>query len=122
LVTPTGRKMHFPLILDHRELRQAMNFQIQSPASDHVLIAALELHERLIEYNSWFLIDVHDAMWVEYDIRYEAQVCRLIREVMERPKWPGWPNIPVEIKVGSNIGILEKYPREWQWELQCSER
>jgi len=122
LVTPTGRKMHFPLILDHRELRQAMNFQIQSPASDHVLISALELHERLIEYNSWFLIDVHDAMWVEYDIRYEAQVCRLIREVMERPKWPGWPNIPVEIKVGSNIGILEKYPREWQWELQCSER
>lgn len=120
LVTPTGRKMHFPIIFDHRALRQAINFPIQSPASDHVLISLIELSERLREYNSYFLIDVHDAMWIEYDLRYEAQVCRLVREVMERAKFPGWPNIPVEIKVGPNIGKLTKVPREWPWSLQCA--
>lgn len=120
LVSPTGRKMRFPMVLDHRELRQAVNFPIQSPASDHVLLSALELAEKLLEYNSFFLIDVHDAMWIEYDIRYEAQVCRTIRDVMERPKWGGWPNIPVEIKVGPNIGQMEKVPREYDWSLQCA--
>lgn len=120
LVTPTGRKMHFPIIMDLHTLRQAINFPIQSPASDHVLISLIELAERLKEFNSYFLIDIHDAMWVEYDLRFEAQVCRLVREVMERPKWAGWPNVPVEIKIGPNIGKLTRVPREWKWELQCA--
>lgn len=120
LVTPTGRKMHFPIIFDHRALRQAINFPIQSTASDHVLISLIELHERLREFNSFFLIDVHDALWIEYDLRYERQVCALVREVLERPKWPGWPNIPVEIKIGPNIGKLTKVPREAKWELQLA--
>lgn len=118
LVTPFGRKMHFPVILDTDVLRQAINFPIQSPASDHVLVSALELSERLKEYNSYFLIDVHDALWVEYDLRFEKQVVRLVREVMERPKFPGAPNIPAEIKVGPNIHAVHTVERESPWELQ----
>lgn len=121
LVTPTGRKMHFPMIMDHRELRQAINFPIQSPASDHVLISLIELAEALKEYDSYFLIDVHDAMWIEYALKYEAEVCRLVRRVMERAKFPGWPNIPVDIKVGPNIGTLRTVPREDKWVLQCAD-
>ena len=117
LVSPSGRKMHFPIILDHRALRQAVNFPIQSTASDHVLISLIELAERLREYNSWFLIDVHDALWVEYDLRYENEVAALVREVMERPKFPGYPNIPVDIKVGPNIGSLHTLPRQQPWEF-----
>lgn len=120
IVTFTGRKMRFPIIMDHKELRQAMNFPIQSTASDHPLLAALELIERLREYNSYFLIDVHDALWIEYDLRYEAQVCALVREVMERPKAPGFPNVPVEIKVGPNILQMTKVPRKGTWELQLA--
>lgn len=120
LVTFTGRKMRFPIILDHKGLRQAINFPIQSQASDHVLLAALELVERLREFNSFFLLDVHDALWIEYDLRYEAQVCRLVREVMERPKHPGFPNIPVELKVGPNIGQTHTVEREWKWEFQIA--
>jgi len=118
LVTPFGRKMHFPVILDHHELRQAINFPIQSPASDIVLVSLIELAERLREFNSFVLIDVHDALWIEYDLRFEKQVIRLVREVMERPKWPGAPNVPVEIKVGKNIGALHVVEREQKWELQ----
>lgn len=117
LVTPFGRKMHFPVILDHKQLRQAINFPVQSPASDHVLVSLIELAERLQEYNSFFLIDVHDALWIEYDLRFEKEVVRLVREVMERPKWSGAPNIPVEIKVGPNIGAMHTVPREEVWEL-----
>lgn len=118
LVTPFGRKMHFPVILDTDVLRQAINFPIQSPASDHVLVSALELSERLKEYNSYFLIDVHDAIWVEYDLRYEREVVRLVREVMERPKFPSAPNIPAEIKVGTNVHNMHTVERESPWELQ----
>lgn len=117
LVTPFGRKMHFPVILDTSVLRQAINFPIQSPASDHVLVAAIELAERLKEFNSWFLIDVHDALWIEYDLRFESEVIELVREVMERPKWLGAPNVPVEIKVGPNIGTLHTIPRSREWEF-----
>jgi uracil-DNA glycosylase family 4 len=118
LVTPFGRKMHFPVILDTDVLRQAINFPIQSPASDHVLVSALELAERLREYNSYYLIDVHDAVWVEYDLRYEREVANLVREVMERPKFPDAPNVPVEIKVGSDIHNTHTLERESPWELQ----
>jgi uracil-DNA glycosylase family 4 len=117
LRTPTGRIMRFPIILDHKQLRQAINFPIQSIASDHVLIAAIELHERLREYNSFFLLDVHDALWIEYDLRFEREVCELVREVMERPKFPGYPNIPAEIAVGPNLRNMTKVPRKDKWEL-----
>jgi uracil-DNA glycosylase family 4 len=121
LRTPFGRKMHFPVILDSDVLRQAINFPIQSPASDHPLISAIELAERLKEYDSYFLIDVHDALWVEYNLKYEREVTRLVREVMERPKFPGAPNVPVEIKVGPNIHNTHLIERESPWELQIPE-
>lgn len=117
LVTPFGRKMHFPIILDHKQLRQAINFPVQSPASDIVLVSLIELAERLKEYDSYMLLDVHDALWIEYALRYEAQVVRVVREVMERPKWDGAPNVPVEIKVGPNIGTLHTVERETPWEF-----
>jgi DNA polymerase-1 len=117
LWTEFGRKMHFPVILDTDSLRQAINFPIQSNASDHVLVSALELATKLTEYNSYFLLDVHDAIWVEYDLRYELEVTRLVREVMERPKMAGGPNIAVEIKVGPNIHNTHVVPRESPWEL-----
>ncbi|HEX6827018.1 MAG TPA: DNA polymerase, partial [Nitrospiraceae bacterium] len=120
LVTPLGRKMHFPIIMDPEQFRQAINFKIQSIASDHPLISAIELAERLREFNSYFLIDCHDALWIEYDLKHELEVVRLTREVMERPKFPGAPNVPAEIKVGPNIHDTHTVERESPWELQIA--
>lgn len=119
LRTPTGRKMRFPLVLDPKGLRQAMNFPIQSTASDYVLQSAIELAERLQEFNSWFLIDVHDALWIEYDLRYEKQVIALVYEVMERPRF-GFPSIPIEAKVGPNIGSLHGVARPYEWHFEAA--
>ncbi len=108
LRTPSGRVMRFPVVMDHKQLRQAMNFPIQSTGTDYTLISMIELHQRLREYNSWLLLNNHDALVIESDRRYRPQVMTLVREVMERVKFPGFPSIKVEIKVGDNLGVAKK--------------
>lgn len=115
LVTPSGRVMHFPLILDHKELRQALNFKIQGTATDYNLSSMTELFHpesesgrALRALNSWVILNKHDALVVEQDKRYRAEVVALVRSVMERPRFPGFPSIKVDAKVGPNLGQLEK--------------
>lgn len=108
LRTPSGRVMRFPCVLDHKELRQALNFPVQSVATDYNLLSMIELHTRLREFNSWIILNIHDNLTIENDRRYRSQVIALVREVMEQPKFAGYPSVPVDIKVGDNLGQMEK--------------
>ena len=104
LRSPSGRLMRFPLVLDHKGLRQALNFPIQSTASDYNLMSMIKLAPLLRQYNSWILLNIHDALMIESDRRYRPQVMTLTRQVMEEEKFPGYPSIRVDIKVGDNLG------------------
>src|SRR3990167_359403 len=104
LRSPSGRLMRFPLVLDHKGLRQALNFPIQSTASDYNLMSMIKLAPLLQQYNSWILLNIHDALMIESDRRYRPQVMTLTRQVMEEEKFPGYPSIRVDIKVGDNLG------------------
>lgn len=102
LVTHFGRKRRFPIIMHHRQLRQAVNFPIQSTASDYTLSSALKLHQLLHQYDSHILLLVHDSILMEVSRRYLQQVMDLVREVMET-RWVDWiPSIKVDMKVGSD--------------------
>jgi uracil-DNA glycosylase family 4 len=113
LRTPTGRVMRFPIVFSHRELRQAINFPVQITASDYTLTSMIELDhpERslLAEFNSWIVLNWHDCLVVECDRRYIPQVARLMRDIMQKPRVPGYPSIKVDLKVGDNLGQMKKY-------------
>lgn len=102
LVSPFGRKRRLPLILDHRQLRQAANFPIQSAASDYTLTSAIKLHKLLPQYDSHILFLVHDSIVMEVNRRYESEVRQLVEAIMTEKKIDYLPSVPVEIKVGPN--------------------
>lgn len=105
--TPSGRVMRFPIVLDHKALRQAVNFPVQSNASDYCLYAMIELAPLLIKYNSYVILMVHDSLVVESDRRYRAEVTALIKEVMQKPRFDGYPSIRVDVKVGDSLGTTK---------------
>lgn len=119
LRTPTGRVMRFPAIMDHRELRQAINFPVQVNASDYNLTSMIELahpdhsrypaSKRLAELKSWVLLNIHDCLVVEAHRDHVAEVMALMRDVMQKPRIPGYPSIRVDFKVGDSLGTVKEY-------------
>jgi DNA polymerase I-like protein with 3'-5' exonuclease and polymerase domains len=113
LRTPDGRVMRFPIVMDHKQLRQAINFPIQNTASAYNLKSMIALehpdfNQRLRALNSWVILNIHDCLVIESDRRYRTEVAALVREVMEAPKFDGFPSIKVDIKAGPNLGKMEK--------------
>lgn len=105
--TPSGRVMRFPVILDHKSLRQAINAPIQTTASDYNLTSMIELEPALTRYNSFIILNIHDSLVVEYDLRYESEVAACVREYMEQPRF-GFPSVKVDQKAGLSLGKLAK--------------
>lgn len=108
LRTPTGRVMRFPMVLDHKSLRQAINFPIQANASDYCLLSMIKLAPMLREMDAHILLMIHDALVVESPKHRRAEVLSLIRQVMTEPQLPGYPGVGVEVAVGPNLGQMEK--------------
>lgn len=108
LRAPSGAVMRFPVVMDHKQLRQALNFPIQHTASMYNLTSMIELAPKLRPFNSYIILNIHDALVVESDRRYRAEVMALIRQVMEKPRFPGYPSIKVDMKVGDNLGEVKK--------------
>lgn len=111
LRAPDGSVMRFPVIMDHRELRQAINFPIQCTASMYNLTSMIELAPLLREFNSYLLLNIHDCLVVESDRRYQCEVIALMKRVMEKPRFEGFPSVKVDVKVGDNLGKMVK----WVW-------
>lgn len=108
LRTPTGRVMRFPLIMDHKELRQAVNFMVQSPASDTNLLCMVELVPLLARLDSHIILNIHDSLVIEASRKHLQDVIALARQVMERPRFPNYPNLRVDVKVGDNLGETKR--------------
>lgn len=103
LWTPFGRKRRFRLMVDEKQRRQAVNFPIQSIASDYTLSSLLELHPLLGEFASRVLFGVHDSIVMEVHKRYVREVLDLVHKVMERPRIDGMPSVKVEAKLGHDL-------------------
>lgn len=108
----SGRVMRFPVLMDHKALRQAVNFPIQVDASDYALDAMIELAPKLAQLNSYIILDIHDALAIEYDLHYEREVAELVRDTMQKPRIPGYPSVKVDVKIGPNLGQMRKYSFE----------
>lgn len=106
LVSATGRKRRFKLILDgdFDMLNKAVNFPIQSAASDTTLSAMVKLCNLLPQYDSFPIIMIHDSLVFDLSIAHLHETLPLIKSVMESPQFPGAPAIEVELAVGPNWG------------------
>lgn len=112
LTSLTGRKRRFRITLPGADrasaLRQAVNFPIQGPASDYTLYSIIKLHQLLREQalDSYVLWGNHDSGVFEVSRRHGEEVLELIKTTMTEPKL-GLPSIPVEIKIGPNLGACK---------------
>lgn len=118
LRSASGRVMRFPLVLDHKALRQAINFPISADASDYNLSSMVELFHpedlfeacvELRKLNAHLLLNVHDYLAVEIDRRYIPETVNLVRDIMQKPRFPGYPSLKVDVKIGDNLGNVKKY-------------
>jgi uracil-DNA glycosylase family 4 len=111
--TPFGRVRRWNLITrENRQnvLNQAVNFPVQSVASDLNLLAAIKL-------NDWFrdtgfghvLFLVHDSLCYEAREGMESVVAAKVREVMTTWPFPSVATLDVETKFGPSWGQVEKY-------------
>jgi len=101
--TVTGRKRRVPAIINDKQQRQIVNFAIQSPAGDYTLTSMLELEPLLLEYESWPWFINHDSITFELKEDHLHKTIPLIAEIMQKPRFPNWPGLPIEIKMGKNM-------------------
>lgn len=108
ITTPFGRKRRFPLIVNDHQLRQAVNYQLQSVASDYTLSSAIRLQTQLIALDTHLLFIEHDALYYEVNKSNLQEGANLIRSTMETPPLPGLPSIKTEIDIGPNLAELSR--------------
>lgn len=100
-----GRKRRFMLITDQNRdhvLKEAVNFRIQSVASDFHLHSANILHSLLDRTRARILIIVHDSIVFEIVESYVEEAKLIIKQVMESvpAEKLGWRDIPFQVDIG----------------------
>lgn len=101
--TPSGRKRRFPIVLNPKQIRQAINAPIQGTASDYTMTAAIELCPLIKPYDSRLVWTTHDEILLHVNRKHLDEVKSVTREVMQKPRFPGFPSIKVEMKEGNSI-------------------
>jgi uracil-DNA glycosylase family 4 len=113
LTTTLGRKRRWRLVmpsLENHIKNQAVNFPLQSLASDICLSAGIRLTEALKERN-WgrVLFTVHDSLVFLVRKRFIHQAVALIEKEMTATEFETCAQFKVEIEVGPNLGDVEEY-------------
>jgi len=116
LTTPLGRKRRWRLVsrdLLRRIQNQAVNFPIQSLASDTCLHALIRLNTLLPKLGlGHCLFTVHDSIVFEVPEDRVEEACRVIEKEMVTAPYETEVTFFVDIEVGPNLGevtSLEKY-------------
>jgi len=120
LETFFGRKRYFSFshVSEEREkkiLREAINFPIQSAASDLVLFATGRVWKKMreMEMSSRMVAHVHDMILFDcVDSELEILI-KVLLEEMENLEYP-WINVPliIDIKIGKSWGKLEEISQD----------
>jgi DNA polymerase-1 len=119
LRTPLGRvrrwRLIMPSMLNHIN-NQAVNFPIQSLASDTCLGALIKLNHILPE-RGWgkVLFTVHDSLVFEIKAKYLHVAMPVIVDEMTHPTYETEVQFKVDIEVGPSLGEVEPYDREMEY-------
>lgn len=113
LETPLGRRRRWSLITNANYLdvqRQALNFPIQSTASDFTLTSLVKLTKKLRPMKSHILMTVHDEIDLAVHMSELSVVAQMVQETMTK-ELPIDCNVPIvaEIEIGQNWADLKPY-------------
>jgi len=107
-VTPFGRVRRWHLVTHnnkHNVLNQAVNFPVQSTASDLNLAAAIRIQPQLKARRlGSILFMVHDSLCCELREGREAEALELIQREMQTWPFPSCALLDTEAKIGSSWG------------------
>jgi len=106
--TPFGRKRRMPIVLNAKQLRQTINFSIQSVAGDYTLSSVVEFAPLIANYGWRLLWVTHDAALLHGPRKYLTQVREIVTAVMTAPRLDGFPSVPVEASWGTNLYEVSK--------------
>ncbi|MEE8472900.1 MAG: DNA polymerase I [Dehalococcoidia bacterium] len=112
--TILGRRRYIPEInASNRQVREAaermaINMPVQGTSADIIKVAMIPLHRELESrgLGSRLVLQVHDELIFEVPQGEEAEMTRLVREIMSRSLELRVP-LQVETKVGPNWGEME---------------
>lgn len=126
VVSPLGRVRRLPNVDSEEEgdraeaLREGPNSLIQGLGSDLAEFALVRIYKRLREgkFRARFRWSLHDALFFEAPREEVLEVCRIIKEEMQRPdeRCPGL-NTPAEFKVFKDRWAGE----DWEEDLEDPE-
>jgi uracil-DNA glycosylase family 4 len=114
LETPFHRKRRWMLVTDETKKsieNEAVNFPIQSTASDMCSLALVRLEKELTARKLGFpLYTVHDEVVCELKISTLAEGIACLHEIMEDPPIDvGEAKFPIDVKWGPNLGDLQRW-------------
>lgn len=101
--TPFGRKRRFPIVVNPKQTRQAINAPIQGTLSDYTLSSAIEANNTVRAMGGRLLVTTHDELLYNIPKARRQEICEYVKYVMTKPRCPGFPSIPVEAKFGQNL-------------------
>lgn len=108
IVSKTGRKRRIVVLgNDHRTLKQAVNFPIQSTSNDIVLDSAINIHPKIKRIGGHLLFTMHDSIITKALKSRLREHCQIMHDEMIRQHFDGIRPIPVEIKIGTHWGNVE---------------
>lgn len=115
VTTPLGRKRRFPYITNENQWdfkRQAVNFPIQSVASDLTLSALIRLGKAIDWENTRLLLTVHDSILLETR-EDPMEIAKLVHEFMTTPVFDFCKAVPfaADVAIGQNWAEMEEV--EW---------
>lgn len=108
IVTLTGRKRRYPILMDTSARNQIVCTPIQSTAHDFLMSSIIEAYPVVDKMGGEIWIDGHDAMLLSVPKERVQEIARVVVSIMEKPRFPGLPSIPAEAKIGFSWGEMHK--------------
>lgn len=111
--TPFGRRRHFPYITKENKSsiqRQAVNFPVQSSASDITLMALIRIDERIESGEAGdcrLILTVHDSIDSEVHPDDLLRLARIKKQEMERPVLDNYVPFKADLAYGRVWGELQ---------------
>jgi uracil-DNA glycosylase family 4 len=119
ITTPMGRKRRWRIMLPGMKqaiMNQAVNFPIQSLASDTCLSALIRLNKELPAYGyGEAMFTVHDSIVARLRKKYVHEGIALMQKEMTSPPYQTIAPYKVDFEVGPSLGEVRGYDPNWDY-------